>query len=157
MTTVQTCLWYDSQAEEAARFYVSLLPNSRIRDITRYGAGAPMPEGTALTITFDLAERPFMALNGGPHVTFNEAHSMVVECETQDEIDRLWAALLDGGSAQQCGWLKDRYGLSWQIVPATLQSMLTDGDKAASDRMMAAMMGMVKLDSAALEAAYRGN
>ena len=157
MTTIQTCLWYDTQAEEAARFYVSLLPDSRIRDVTYYGAGAPMPEGTVLTITFDLAGRPFMALNGGSYVTFNEAHSMLIECETQDEIDRLWDALLDGGSAQQCGWLKDRYGLSWQIVPASLQSMLTGGDKAASDRVMAAMMGMVKLDSAVLEKAYRGN
>lgn len=154
---VSTCLWFDREAEEAARFYVSLLPNSRIGAIARYGKGAPLPEGTVLTVAFALDGRDFLALNGGPVFAFNEAHSMVVACESQAEIDRLWAALLaNGGAAQRCGWLKDRYGLSWQIVPASLAAMMAGSDTEARDRAMAAVLGMVKLDIAAIAAAYRG-
>ena len=155
---VSTCLWFDAQAEAAARFYVSLLPNSRVTAISRYGKNARMPEGLALTVTFELAGTELMALNGGPHFKLTEAASLVVQCESQAEIDRLWSALLaDGGKEQQCGWLKDRYGLSWQIVPAALPAMMQDADPERSERVMATVMGMVKPDIAVLEAAYRGN
>lgn len=155
---VSTCLWFDAQAEEAAKLYVSLLPNSRVTAISRYGKNARMPEGLALTVTFELAGTELMALNGGPHFKLTEAASLVVQCESQAEIDRLWSALLaDGGKEQQCGWLKDRYGLSWQIVPAALPAMMQDADPERSERVMAMVMGMVKPDIAALEAAYRGH
>ena len=154
---VSTCLWFDTEAEEAAKFYVSLFDNSRITAVSHYSKGMPMPEGTVLTVVFELAGTEFMALNGGPHFKFTEASSMVVQCDTQAEIDRLWSTLLAaGGREQQCGWLKDRYGLPWQIVPARLRDMMRDADRARSDRLMAAIMGMVKLDIAKLEAAYRG-
>lgn len=154
---VSTCFWFDKQAEEAASFYVSLLPNSRITSVSRYGKGAPMPEGTALMVTFELSGTGFMALNGGPHFQLSEAASLVVQCDDQAEIDRLWDALLpDGGKEQQCGWLKDRYGLSWQIVPARLRAMMNEGDAERTARVMGALMQMVKLDLPALEAAYRG-
>lgn len=155
LPAVSTCLWFADQAEQAAQFYTGLVPGSAITGVLRHGAGAPLPEGTALTISFHLAGRGFTALNGGTEVPFTHAHSIVVACQTQPEIDALWAGLLDGGTPQQCGWLTDRYGLSWQIVPAILPELLTGGD-AASARAMAAMMGMVKLDIAALEAAHRG-
>jgi predicted 3-demethylubiquinone-9 3-methyltransferase (glyoxalase superfamily) len=154
---VSTCLWYDTEAEEAARFYTSLIEGSRITAVSRYGKGAPMPEGTVLTVNFELAGTAFMALNGGPYFKFTEASSMVVNCDSQAEIDRLWSALLaDGGKEQQCGWLKDRYGLCWQIVPAKLLAMMQDPDREKSGRVMAALLKMVKLDLPALEAAYRG-
>jgi predicted 3-demethylubiquinone-9 3-methyltransferase (glyoxalase superfamily) len=155
---VSTCLWFDKDAEEAAKFYVALLPGSRITAISRYGKGAPMPEGTALTVNMELAGTEYMLLNAGPHFKLNEACSIVVKCDTQKEIDRLWDALLaDGGSEQQCGWLKDRYGLSWQIVPEQLGAMMTTGDKAASARVMGEVMKMVKLDVALLESAFHGH
>jgi predicted 3-demethylubiquinone-9 3-methyltransferase (glyoxalase superfamily) len=155
---ISTCLWFDHEAEEAAKFYTSLFDNSRIRDVVYYGDNGHMPEGTVLTISFELAGTEFTALNGGPHFTFSEACSLVVRCDNQAEIDRLWQALLqDGGREQQCGWLKDKYGLPWQIIPASLQSMLVEGDREKSGRVMAALMKMVKLDMAALEAAYHGN
>jgi predicted 3-demethylubiquinone-9 3-methyltransferase (glyoxalase superfamily) len=154
---VSTCLWYDTEAEEAARFYTSLIEGSRITAVSRYGKGAPMPEGTVLTVNFELAGTAFMALNGGPYFKFTEASSMVVNCDSQAEIDRLWSALLaDGGKEQQCGWLKDRYGLCWQIVPAKLSTMMQDPDREKSGRVMAALLKMVKLDLPALEVAYRG-
>ena len=154
---VSTCLWFDTQGEEAAKFYVSLLPGSRITAISRYGKNARMPEGLALTVTFELAGTEFMALNGGPHFKFTEAASLVVQCDSQTEIDRLWGALLaDGGKEQQCGWLKDRYGLPWQIVPARLRTMMQASDAARTARVMAEVMKMVKLDLPALEAAYQG-
>jgi predicted 3-demethylubiquinone-9 3-methyltransferase (glyoxalase superfamily) len=152
-----TCLWFDTQAEEAAKFYVSLLPNSRITGISRYGKGARTPEGTVLVVTFELAGTEFMALNGGPLFKFSEASSMVVHCDSQAEIDRLWSALLaEGGKEQQCGWLKDRYGLPWQIVPAKLRTMMQDSDQERTDRVVGAIMTMVKLDLPTLEAAYNG-
>jgi predicted 3-demethylubiquinone-9 3-methyltransferase (glyoxalase superfamily) len=150
---VSTCLWFDTQAEEAAALYVSLLEGSRITGTMRYGKGAPMPEGTAMTVHFELAGTPFTALNGGPVFKFSEASSMVVRCDDQAEIDRLWDALTaNGGQASRCGWLKDRYGLSWQIIPAQLPALL-GGDAATASRAMTAMMTMGKLDIAKLEAA----
>jgi len=154
---VSTCLWFNTEAEDAAKFYVSLFDKSRITTVSRYGKDLPMPEGTVLTVVFELAGTEFMALNGGPQFKFTEASSMVVLCDTQAEIDRLWGALLAGGGREhQCGWLKDRYGLPWQIVPARLRDMMKDADQARADRVMAAVMKMVKLDIAKLEAAYKG-
>ncbi|MCB1491395.1 MAG: VOC family protein [Rhodobiaceae bacterium] len=154
---LKTCLWYDTDAEEAANFYVSLLPGSRITAIRRYTRSGPMAEGTVLVVDFELAGRPFMALNGGPHTTFNDSHSVMVTVDTQEEVDRLWDGLMAGGGEPiACGWLKDRYGLRWQIVPARFMELIGDPDPEKADRTMAAMMGMVKLDIAALEAAARG-
>jgi len=155
---VSTCLWFDRNAEEAVAFYVSLIEGSRILGLTRYGPGGHMPEGTVLTIAFELAGTEFTALNGCPHFTFSEASSMVVKCASQAEIDRIWDAILaDGGTEQQCGWIKDRFGLPWQVIPAALGRMLQDPDRAAVDRAFAAIMGMVRLDIAAIEAAFAGD
>jgi predicted 3-demethylubiquinone-9 3-methyltransferase (glyoxalase superfamily) len=154
---VSTCLWFDSEAETAARFYVSLFENSRITMVSRYGKWNPGRDGTVLVVKFELAGTEFMALNGGPQFPHTEAASMVVYCDTQAEIDRLWSALTaDGGKEVQCGWLKDRFGLSWQICYAGQLEMLRDADQAKADRVMAAVMGMVKMDVARLEAAARG-
>lgn len=154
---VSTCLWFDTQAEEAAAFYTSLLPNSKITAISRYGAGAPMPEGMPLVVNFELDGREFMALNGGPHFKFTEASSMVVKCDTQAEIDALWSKLTaDGGEESQCGWLKDKYGLSWQIIPSKIGDWISGKDKAAAARVMDVIMNSVKLDIAQLETAYKG-
>ena len=154
---VSTCLWFDTEAEEAAKLYVSLLPGSRITGISRYGKGSPMPEGTPMMVTFELAGTAYMGLNGGPHFKHSEACSIVVNCETQGEIDRLWAALLDGGGkAQRCFWLKDRFGLSWQIVPSQMGEWMNNPDPVTAARVFSVMMVQVKADIAALEAAYRG-
>ena len=152
---VSTCLWFDSQAEEAAGFYTSLIPGSRITGVSRYGKGGPMPEGMALIVTFELAGTPYMALNGGPHFALTEATSIVVTCDSQAEIDRLWRELTaDGGAESQCFWLKDRYGLSWQIVPSHLHAWMTSDDKVAAARVMSVVMVSVKPDIARLEAAF---
>ena len=156
-TKIATCLWFDDNAEEAVNFYVSLFADSRIVSLTRYGKAGPGPEGSVLTVALELAGREFIALNGGPHFRFNEAISMFVKCDTQAEIDRLWEKLLEGGEAQQCGWLKDRFGLSWQIVPAALEGMLRDEDPERSSRVMQALLQMVKLDIVQLERAYNSN
>ena len=160
MTTrkrVSTCLWFDRQAEEAVTFYTSLLPNSRITALSRYGEGAPLPAGTALTVLFELDGTEYMALNGGPVFTLSEAVSIVVSCEDQAEIDRLWSALTaDGGRESRCGWLKDRFGLSWQIVPKRLGEMMSSDNNAGKGRIFAAFMKMSKLDIAELEAAFNG-
>jgi predicted 3-demethylubiquinone-9 3-methyltransferase (glyoxalase superfamily) len=159
---ITTCLWFDSQAEEAARFYTSIFKNSRIGTITRYGeAGKEVhgrPAGSAMTVSFELEGRPFTALNGGPVFKFNEAVSFVIHCGTQDEVDDFWERLGDGGDpkAQQCGWLKDRFGLSWQVVPEALFEMLSGPDAAKSQRVMAALLKMKKLDLAELQRAYAG-
>ena len=154
---VSTCLWFNNEAEDAARHYVTLLPLSRVTGISHYGKGAPMPEGTPLIVTFELAGAPFMALNGGPHFSLSEAVSLVVQCDTQAEIDHLWSSLLaDGGRAQQCFWLKDRFGLSWQIVPARLGAWMESDDPVAAARVMGVVMSSVKADIATLEAAYEG-
>jgi len=156
MPKISTFLWFDTQAEEAANFYVSVFPNSKIGKIARYGDAGPGPAGSVMTIGFELDGRPFSGLNGGPHFKFTEAISLVVECKDQAEVDHYWSKLTEGGSEVQCGWLKDKYGLSWQIVPTRLLELAADPDKARSNRAMAAMMKMVKIDIAALEAAAAG-
>ncbi|WP_407528814.1 VOC family protein [Methylobacterium oryzisoli] len=154
MRTIIPFLWFDGQAEEAARFYAAIFPDSGIERIVRNGAGGPGPEGSVLTVGFRLAGRSFAALNGGPRFRFTEAVSFAVPCADQAEIDRLWAALSEGGEPGVCGWLKDRFGLSWQIVPEALPAMLEDAESAG--RVMAALMGMTKIDLAALERARDG-
>ncbi|HEV2747349.1 MAG TPA: VOC family protein [Allosphingosinicella sp.] len=158
MSKIAPCLWYDGQAEEAAEFYVSLLPDSRIHKVLR--APADYPGGSAgnvLTVEFTLAGQRFIGLNGGPEFGFTEAVSFSIDCEDQAEVDRLWDALTaDGGAPVQCGWLKDRYGLSWQIVPSILPRMLSDPDRERAGRVMEAMMTMVKIDITTLERAYEG-
>ena len=153
---ITPCLWFDDQAEPAPRYYCDVFKDAAIDAISRYGEGAPLPAGTALTASFTLRGRPFMALNGGPHFSFSEAVSFVVECDDQAEIDHYWTALGDGGSEQQCGWLKDRYGLSWQIVPQQMAAWMTDPDPQRSRRVMQAKMSMVKLNAAVLEQAHAG-
>ena len=149
---VRTCLWFDGKAEEAANFYVSLIPDSRVESVFR-----PVANGPALTVEFTLAGTPYQALNGGPHYTFTEAASISVITEDQKETDRLWYALTaDGGQESRCGWLKDRFGLSWQIVPSRLPELLTDTDPARSKRAMEAMLQMSRIDIARLEAAADG-
>jgi predicted 3-demethylubiquinone-9 3-methyltransferase (glyoxalase superfamily) len=149
-------LWYDHQAEEAINLYISIFKDGKILHISRYGEAGPGPKGSVMTARFELFGREFLALNGGPHFKFTEAFSLMVECETQDEVDEYWDKLSDGGSKSQCGWLKDKFGLSWQIVPRALGEMLMSSDKEASKRTMLAMLKMQKLDIAQLRAAYNG-
>ena len=159
---IAPCLWFDGQAEEAAKFYVSIFKNSAIGTVTRYGKeGFEIHggrEGSVLTVTFRLDGQEFTALNGGPHFKFTEAISFVVKCETQAEVDYYWDKLREGGDekAQQCGWLKDKYGVSWQVVPVALMTMMADTDSAKSDRVMKSLLRMKKLDLAALRRAYDG-
>ena len=148
-------LWFDHQAEEAARFYASIFKNSKIGTMTHYGEAGPGPKGSVMTVPFELDGQKFTALNGGPHFKFTEAISFVVNCETQEEVDHFWAKLSEGGQEVQCGWLKDKFGLSWQIVPTVLIKMLQDKDPERSQRVMKAMLQMIKLDIAGLEKAYR--
>jgi two-component system sensor histidine kinase QseC len=156
MDKIATCLWFDGQAEEAAKFYVSVFKNSRIVETSYYNDAVPSQAGKVLTVTFELEGREFVGLNGGPQYTFSPAISMFVKCETQAEVDTLWDKLVEGGAPVQCGWLTDRYGMSWQIVPTVMLRFLQDKDREKSKRAMQAMMGMVKLDIAALEKAYEG-
>lgn len=156
MKKIVPCLWFDTEAEEAATFYTSVLPNSRILDVARYGEGAPRPAGTVMTVNFELNGEEYVALNGGPEFSFNEAVSFQVMCENQDEVDTYWAQLSEGGAEGPCGWLKDRYGVSWQIVPVRLGELLSDPDKDRAARAMQAMLGMQKLDIAAMERAADG-
>jgi predicted 3-demethylubiquinone-9 3-methyltransferase (glyoxalase superfamily) len=155
-------LWFDHQAEEAAQFYTGIFPNSRIGEIARYGAAGhevhDRPAGSVMTVRFELDGQPFVALNGGPHFQFNEAVSLQVLCETQDEVDYYWEKLSAGGDehSRHCGWLKDRYGLSWQVVPAVLPHLVADPDPARSGRVVEAIMKMKKLDIAELERAHAG-
>jgi predicted 3-demethylubiquinone-9 3-methyltransferase (glyoxalase superfamily) len=154
---ISTCLWFDGNAEEAASFYVSLFPSGRITDVMRYGEGMPMPAGTVLTITFEIEGREFIALNGGPQYKFTEANSLFVKCETQAEVDRLWDRLsADGGAPIHCGWIKDKFGLTWQIVPTKLGAMLKDKDPVRAQRVTSAMLQMVKLDIVELQRVYDG-
>ena len=154
---VVPCLWFDKSAEEAARFYVSLLPDSTIDQVVHAPGDYPSGQrGDVLLVQFTLAGRPYTALNGGPHFRFNEAISLQVDCDDQAEVDRLWSALSAVPEAEQCGWIKDRYGLSWQIVPHRMTELLSSGDPDVSKRVFAAMMGMKKLDVAALERAAAG-
>ncbi|MDP3548662.1 MAG: VOC family protein [Phreatobacter sp.] len=150
------CLWFDGRAEEAAEHYVAIFPDSRITEVMRWPMDGMAPAGSVLTVTFELDGTRFVGLNGGPQFTFTEAVSFQVICETQDEIDHYWTRLGEGGQEVECGWLKDRYGLSWQIVPRMLPEALADADRERAARVMRSMMTMVKLDIAALEKAARG-
>ncbi len=153
MEEIIPCLWFDTEGEEAATFYTSLFPNSKICDVARYGSAGPRPEGTVMTVNFELDGRKFLALNGGPDFTFNEAVSFQVICESQEEVDRYWNALSEGGEECPCGWLKDRFGLSWQIIPSALPRLLSNPDKDKAQRVMAAMLEMRKIEIADLERA----
>ncbi len=154
MQKITPFLWFDSNAEEAVKFYTSIFKDSKVGSITRYGDAGPGPKGSVMTATFELHGQEFVALNGGPHFTFSPAISFVVNCETQQEVDELWGKLSAGGATEQCGWLRDRFGVSWQIVPTVLVEMLQDKDSAKAQRVMAAMLKMVKLDIKALREAY---
>src|SRR5213080_2067061 len=156
MQKITPFLWYDNQAEEAAKFYTSIFKNSRILSTTKYPEGSPGPEGSVMTIQFQLEGQDFIALNGGPIFKFTEAISFSVDCQTQEEVDELWEKLSAGGSKGRCAWLKDKYGLSWQIVPRALVQLLQDEDPVKSKRVMAAMLQMDKIDIAKLKQAYEG-
>jgi predicted 3-demethylubiquinone-9 3-methyltransferase (glyoxalase superfamily) len=147
-------LWFDGKAEEAMHFYVSIFKNSKAGSINRYGDAGPGPKGTVMVVTFQLDGQEFIALNGGPQFTFSPAISLVVNCETQEEVDAFWEKLSEGGEKQQCGWLKDKYGLSWQIVPTVLGEMMQDKDAEKSQRVMKAMLQMNKIDIGRLKQAY---
>jgi len=154
MQKITPFLWFDDNAEEAANFYVSVFKNSRVVSISRYGEAGPRPAGTVMTVSFVLDGEEFVALNGGPEFIFSPAISFAVNCTTQEEVDELWAKLSAGGKEVQCGWLEDRYGLSWQIVPTVLIEMLNDADPAKANRVMQAMLQMVKIDIEGLRRAY---
>jgi predicted 3-demethylubiquinone-9 3-methyltransferase (glyoxalase superfamily) len=156
MQKINPFLWFDNQAEEAMHHYVSIFKNSKVGRITRCGDVGPGPKGSVLVASFELEGQSFVALNGGPHFKFTEAISFVVNCETQEEVDELWERLGEGGQFQKCGWLKDKFGLSWQITPIVLLEMLNDPDPEKSGRVMAAMMQMTKIDIAKLRQAYQG-
>ena len=154
MNKITPFLWFDNKAEEAMNFYVSIFKNSKVLDISRYGKNAPYPEGTAFLVTFQLDGQNVMALNAGPEFKFTEAISMDVNCDTQAEVDTLWEKLSEGGEKSQCGWLKDKYGLSWQIVPTALGRLMGDKDPEKASRVMQAMLQMDKIDIKKLEEAY---
>ena len=151
MNEITPCLWFDTEGEEAANFYTSVFPNSTIHDVSRYGEGAPRPAGAVMTVSFELAGKPFVALNGGPEFTFNEAISFQVSCKDQDELDAYWSKLSNGGEEGPCGWLKDKYGVSWQVIPAALPQLLGNPDPEKSQRVMQALLGMKKIEIDELE------
>lgn len=153
MQKITPFLWFDGKAEEAARFYTSVFKNSKLLSVSRYGEGGPGPQGSVMTVAFELDGEKFVALNGGPNYTFSPAVSFVVNCETQQEVDHYWQRLSEGGEEIQCGWLRDKYGLSWQIVPTVLPELLQDKDAEKRKRVMAAMLKMIKLDIEALKRA----
>ncbi len=158
MKTIYPMLWFDNQAEEAANFYVSIFPNSEVGSVTHYGPAGPLAAGTVMTVDFELDGQRFVALNGGPEFPFSEAISFVVPCESQAEIDRYWDKLVDGGEPAPCGWLRDRFGLSWQIEPIELVEMLSDPDPVKAQRVNEAMLRVFgKFDIAALRAAFEGS
>jgi predicted 3-demethylubiquinone-9 3-methyltransferase (glyoxalase superfamily) len=154
MPTITPFLWFNDNAEEAANFYVSIFKNSKVMDISRYGEGSPYPAGTAMIVNFQLDGRDYMALNGGPEFKFTEAFSLFVSVKTQEEVDDLWERLSEGGEKGPCGWLKDKYGLSWQIIPTKLGELLGGPDPVKAQRVMQAMLQMGKIDSVALQRAY---
>jgi predicted 3-demethylubiquinone-9 3-methyltransferase (glyoxalase superfamily) len=160
MKPIVPCLWFEDKAEEAARFYTSVFKDSKILGTTYYGPSASgaagRPEGSVMTVSFEINGQEFLALNGGPEFKFSEAISFVVKCKNQDEIDEYWSKLSEGGAPGPCGWLKDRYGMSWQIVPESLNKMIEDKDRARSDRVMEAVIKMKKLDARVLEDVYAG-
>jgi predicted 3-demethylubiquinone-9 3-methyltransferase (glyoxalase superfamily) len=151
MPNITPWLWFDTEGEDAANFYTSVFPNSKMGEITRYGSAGPRPEGMAMTVSFELDGQKFVALNGGPEFTFDEAISFQVLCKDQDEVDSYWDQLSDGGEEGPCGWVKDRFGLSWQIVPSALHELLGDPDPERAQRAMAAMLEMKKIVIADLE------
>jgi len=153
MDAITPCLWFDTEAEEAAQFYTSVFPNSRIVHVSHYGSAGPRPAGMVMEVEFELNGRSFLALNGGPDFTFSEAISLQADCKDQDEVDRLWVTLSEGGEEGPCGWLKDRYGLSWQIVPSVMYELIADPDPERAQRASAAMLQMGKLDIAERERA----
>lgn len=153
MQKITTFLWFDNNAEEAVNFYTSIFKNSRIKSTNRYGEGAPMPAGTVMTVTFELEGQEYMALNGGPLFKFTEAISLMIHCDNQAEVDEFWEKLSAGGQPGPCGWLKDKFGLSWQVVPNVLGKLLSSGDAAKRKRVMQAMMKMSKLNIRQLEEA----
>lgn len=156
MQKVTPFLWFDGKAEEAMNFYVSIFKNSKIGKVVRYGDAGPGPKGSVMTATFELEGQQFTALNGGPHFKFTEAISFVVDCKSQEEVDELWEKLSAGGEPGHCAWLKDKFGLSWQIVPSVLVELLSNPDPAKSKRVMAAMLKMTKIDIAKLKQAAQG-
>jgi predicted 3-demethylubiquinone-9 3-methyltransferase (glyoxalase superfamily) len=153
MQKLTPCLWFDTEGEEAATFYTSVFPNSKILEVTRYGSAGPRAEGMVMTVSFELDGQTFTALNGGPDFTFSEAISFEVSCDSQEEVDRLWSTLSEGGEEGPCGWLKDKFAVSWQIVPKVLIELLTDADQAKAQRVMAAMLQMRKIEIDELERA----
>jgi len=153
MQKVTPCLWFDTEGEEAATFYSSVFPNSRIVHVARYGSAGPRPEGTVMTVEFELDGQRFVALNGGPEFTFSEAISFQVDCETQEEVDAFWSKLSEGGEEGPCGWLKDKFGLSWQIIPTELPKLLSDPDPGRAQRAMQCMLQQNKLDIEAIRKA----
>jgi predicted 3-demethylubiquinone-9 3-methyltransferase (glyoxalase superfamily) len=156
MPRITPNLWFDTESQEAAEFYVSVFPNSEITTVTRYGEAGPREAGMVLTVEFVLDGQEYVAINGGPQFRFSEAISLMVNCADQDEVDYYWGALSEGGEEGPCGWLKDRYGLSWQVCPAGMAELLNDPDQARGQRAMKAMLGMSKIDLAALQAAAEG-
>jgi len=156
MQKITPFLWFDSNAEEAANFYTSIFKNSKILNVARYGEAGPGPKGSAMTVTFQLEGQQFIALNGGPHYTFSPAISFFVNCETQAEVDEFWNKLSAGGKEVQCGWLQDKFGVSWQIIPNALMELMSDKDPVKSQRVFKAMLQMSKIDIAGLKRAYQG-
>ena len=154
MQKITPFLWFDNQAEEAAKFYTSILKNSRIVQVSRYGDGGPGPKGSVMTVAFELEGQAFTALNGGPQFKFTDAISFAVDCKSQEEVDYMWARLTDGGEEGMCGWLRDRYGVAWQIVPTALVEMLNDPDPEKAQRVTEALLKMKKIDIQALKQAY---
>jgi predicted 3-demethylubiquinone-9 3-methyltransferase (glyoxalase superfamily) len=153
MHEITPCLWFDTDGEDAAELYTSIFPNSKIVNVAYYGEAGPRPAGTVMTVDFELDGQPFLALNGGPEFTFNEAISFQVSCETQEQVDHFWSKLSEGGEQGPCGWLKDKFGVSWQIVPTALPRLLGDPDREKSQRVMAAMLQMKKIEIGELERA----
>jgi len=153
MSNLTPCLWFDTHGEEAAEFYTSVFPNSKINHVARYGPGGPRPEGSVMTVDFELDGQRFVALNGGPQYTFSEAISYQVGCKDQEEVDYYWNTLSEGGEEGPCGWLKDRFGLSWQVIPEALPRLLEDPDREKAQRVMAAMLEMGKIEVEGLERA----
>ncbi|MPZ55414.1 MAG: VOC family protein [Rhizobiales bacterium] len=156
MRKITPFLWFDNQAEEAANFYVSIFKNSKIGAVSRYGDAGPGPKGSVMVAAFELDGQHFTALNGGPNFKFTEAISFIVDCKSQEEVDEFWDKLSAGGKTQQCGWLKDKYGLSWQIIPTALMELMSDPDPVKSNRVMQAMLQMTKIDIAKLRQAHAG-
>ncbi|HET9827878.1 MAG TPA: VOC family protein [Nocardioidaceae bacterium] len=150
---ITTCLWFDTEGEEAAEFYCSVIPDSRVLDVSRYGEAGPGTPGTAMTVSFELDGKPYVALNGGPEFRFNEAVSLQISCRDQEEVDHYWNTLVEGGEESMCGWLKDRYGFSWQVIPSALNELLGDPDPDRAQRAMRAMLSMRKIDIEAMRRA----